>query len=275
MSASLCAPGLLALLATLTVRTAPSWSSSARLLSGAAALAYALAGPAAAASLQISPVMINLRASQAASGISLQNDGDVAIYGQVRVFLWEQKGGDDVLTPTDDVIASPPLMQIAPKSAQTIRLVRRTGVAGPGSVGPERQYRVLIDEVPTSAEAREGVAIKLQYSVPVFIAATAPDVAPQLSWQFFRRDGAWYLRVTNSGTLHAQIGATTLIGAQAREYELSKGLLGYALAGRQREWRLALAPELALDGVLKVRATVNTRPGLASGEVVVKPEPAR
>lgn len=261
-----------ALLATLQVRTAPSWSQSARLLTGAAALAYALAGPAAAASLQISPVMINLRATQAATGISLQNDGDVAIYGQVRVFLWEQKGGDDVLTPTDELIASPPVMQIAPKSTQTIRLVRRSGVT---DTGPERQYRVLIDEVPTTAEAREGVAIKLQYSVPVFIAATAPNVAPQLAWQFFKRDGAWYLRVTNSGSLHAQIGATTLTTPDGKQYDLSKGLLGYALAGRQREWRLALAPELKLDGALAIRANINTRPGTASGEVVAKPEPAR
>ena len=129
MPPSLSTLAMPALLATLRVRTAPSWSQSARLLTGAAALAYALAASAAAASLQISPVMINLRATQAATGISLQNDGDVAIYGQVRVFLWEQKGGDDVLTPTDELIASPPVMQIAPKSTLMIRLVRRTDVA--------------------------------------------------------------------------------------------------------------------------------------------------
>jgi fimbrial chaperone protein len=237
----------------------------------AAFCAAVFAGAASAASLQISPVMINLRRTQTATGISLQNDGDVPIYGQVRVFLWDQKGGDDVLTPTDELIASPPVMQIAPKSAQTIRLVRRSGAAP----GPERQFRVLIDEVPTTAEAREGVSIKLQYSVPVFIAATAPNVAPQLAWQFFKRDNAWYLRVTNTGTLHAQIGATTLATSDGKQYELSKGLLGYALAGRQREWRLALPPALALGGVLGIRANINTRPDTASGEVVATPEPAR
>jgi len=256
------------MLVSLSSFSAPSARQAAA--ASAAVLAAALAGQAHAASLQISPVMINLRAAQTASGISLQNDGDVPIYGQVRVFVWDQKGGDDVLTPTDELIASPPVMQIGPKSTQTIRLVRRTGPAG----GPERQFRVLIDEVPTTAEAREGVAIKLQYSVPVFVAATAPDVAPQLAWQFFRRDGAWYLRVTNSGTLHAQIGATTL-QAGGKDHELSKGLLGYALAGRQREWRLALAPAVALDGPLAIRANINARPSTASGELVARPEPVR
>ncbi|MDQ2820319.1 MAG: fimbria/pilus periplasmic chaperone [Pseudomonadota bacterium] len=229
-----------------------------------------LPGVAQAASLQISPVMINLRAGQAATGISLQNTGDQPIYGQVRVFLWEQRNGDDVLTPTDELIASPPVMQIAANSAQTIRLVRRSAAAP----GPERQFRVLIDEVPTSAEARDGVAIKLQYSVPVFMAAAAPGGEYQLRWTFFKRDGVWMLRVTNSGTLHAQIGATTLITADGRQIDISRSLLGYALAGRQREWRTTVAPGETLGGALTVRANVNTRPIMASGEVVARPEPA-
>lgn len=231
--------------------------------------ALVFAGGVEAASLQISPVMINLRASQAATGISLQNAGDQPIYGQVRVFLWEQKNGDDVLTPTDELIASPPVMQIAAKSAQTIRLVRRTAAVP----GPERQFRVLIDEVPTSAEARDGVAIKLQYSVPVFVAAAAPGGEFQLRWTFYKRDGAWMLRVTNSGTLHAQIGATTLVTADGRQIELSRGLLGYALAGRQREWRTVVAPTETLAGPFTIRANVNTRPVTANGEVVAKPDP--
>lgn len=236
----------------------------------AAMLAALFAGTAQAASLQISPVMINLRVGQTATGISLQNASDQPIYGQVRVFLWEQKNGDDVLTPTDELIASPPVMQIAAKSAQTIRLVRRSAAAP----GPERQFRVLIDEVPTSAEARDGVAIKLQYSVPVFVAATAPGGEYQLRWTFFKRDGAWMLRVTNTGTLHAQIGATTLATADGKQMDISRGLLGYALAGRQREWRTNIGPAETLAGALTIRANVNTRPITASGEVVARPDPA-
>src|SRR5471032_2516315 len=53
-----------------------------------------------AASLQISPVMISLRAGQGATGITMQNMGEAPVYWQVSVSLWEQKNGDDVLTPT-------------------------------------------------------------------------------------------------------------------------------------------------------------------------------
>jgi fimbrial chaperone protein len=39
-----------------------------------------------ASSLQISPVMVDLPAGQAATGISLRNPGDQPLFGQVRVF---------------------------------------------------------------------------------------------------------------------------------------------------------------------------------------------
>src|SRR5450830_1109707 len=103
-----------------------------------------LALPVAAANLQISPVMILLRAGQGATGINMQNLGEVAVYGQVRVYQWDQKDGDDVLTPTQDVVASPPIIQIGPKSSQIIRLVRRSEQL-PAS---ELTYRILIDEIP-------------------------------------------------------------------------------------------------------------------------------
>jgi hypothetical protein len=48
----------------------------------------------------------------------LQNLGEAPVYGQVRVYLWEQKDGDDVLTPTQEVVASPPIIQIGPRPAR-------------------------------------------------------------------------------------------------------------------------------------------------------------
>jgi len=221
------------------------------------------AGLATAASLQISPVMIKLRANQAAGGISLQNLGEKPIHGQVRVYLWEQRGGEDVLTPTDELVASPPIMEVGPKTSQTIRLVRRGGAVP----GPERAYRLLIDEIPRGDEPGSGVAIRLQYSVPVFVAPALDAAAHDLSWRVARRDGGWTLELKNSGTLHAQVGAATLVDGTGKEYELSKGLLGYALAGQGRTWRLPLAPTVKLTSAVTVRANVNARALSAQGSV--------
>lgn len=228
---------------------------------GPALLAYAGAVLAAvfgvpgagAANLQISPVSISFGASQTAAGISLQNFGDQPLHGQVRVFSWDQKDGQDVLEPTTEVVASPPIMQIAPRSSQTVRLVRRDGQTPAG----ERTYRILIDEIPRGEAGADGVAIRLQYSVPVFVMPADARAAPRLAWSLVKREGAWFLRARNEGKLHAQIGATSVRTASGREIELGKGLLGYALPGRSREWRLGA--DGAITGPLAIRTTVNAQ----------------
>jgi fimbrial chaperone protein len=223
---------------------------------GAAALAALClcAVPAHAANLQISPVSIAFQPAQAAAGINLQNFGDAPLYGQVRVYAWDQKDGVDVLTPTADVVASPPIIEVAPGSTQTIRLVRRGGA----EAGAERSYRILIDEIPRG-DAGSGVAIRLQYSVPVFVAPSAAAAAPALAWSLARVNGDVVLRATNAGTLHAQVGATRVRTAGGQDIEVSKGLLGYALAGRTREWKLPQDKADALKGKMTVITTVNTR----------------
>ena len=70
----------------------------------------------------------------------------------------------------------------------------------------------------------------------------------------------------NSGALHAQIGATS-VRIKEREVELSKGLLGYALPGRSREWQLPSEVAAGLPAPLAIQAMVNTRPQSASAAV--------
>jgi len=254
---------------TRPTRHRPSLTSALHSALALAALLHLAPAPAQAANLQISPVSIQFRAGQGAAGINLQNYGDTPLYGQVRVYTWDQRDGQDVLTPATDVVASPPVMEIAARSTQTIRLVRRGTTQAP----VEQTYRILIDEIPRgdSAGAATGVAIRLQYSVPVFAMPLDDKAAPRLSWTVLRKDGAWILRVRNDGNLHAQIGATTLKGPDGKDHELSKGLLGYTLPGKSREWRLPVdgAVELGAPGAaLAIRASVNAQPLAASGTIV-------
>lgn len=219
-----------------------------------------LALPASAANLQISPVMILLRAGQGATGITMQNLGEAPVYGQVRVFQWDQKDGDDVLTPTQDVVASPPIIQIGAKSSQIIRLVRRSEQLP----AAELTYRILIDEIPKDDGPASGVDIRLRYSVPLFVLPADERAAPALAWSVFRKDGFWMLRVRNSGTQRAQIGALELSNAAGKQFEIAAGLFGYVLAGKVREWRLPTSGDADLSGTLAVKANINSRPISAS-----------
>lgn len=214
-----------------------------------------------AASLQISPVMIILRAGQGATGISMQNMGETPMYGQVRVFLWDQNNAEDVLTPTQEVVASPPILQIGPKSSQIIRLVRRSDQL------PSRElsYRILIDEIPRDGEGpASGVDIRLRYSVPMFVLPADERTAPALAWSVYRKDDHWYLKVRNSGAQRAQIGAFELRNAAGKNFMIAEGLVGYVLAGREREWRLPVKADADLAGTLAVKANINAKPVTAS-----------
>ncbi|MGK5048391.1 fimbrial biogenesis chaperone [Janthinobacterium sp. GB4P2] len=231
-------------------------AGSTSLMKNVLALLACCAAGVQGANLQISPVTLTLRAAQSAAGINLQNLGDQPMYGQVRVFAWDQRDGEEVLAPTQELVASPPIVEIAANSRQAIRLVR----AQAGPVAQEKTYRVLIDEVSRDDESgRSGVDIRLRYSVPVFVLPAGAPGREMLDWQVFRERGEWMLRIKNSGNVHAQIGAMTFTNQAGKEFVISQGLFGYVLAARMRVWRLPVAREAELDGPLSIAVNVNAK----------------
>lgn len=208
--------------------------------------------PAQAATLQISPVLVDLAPQQAATGIMLRNPGTTPIYGQVRVYAWDQAQGDDVLTPTTEIQASPPIIQVPAKGEQLVRLVR----AGNDLAPLQKSYRLVIDEIPDPATPLvNGVVLRMRYSVPVFVAGATPEPTPELDWRVTRADKEWVLRLANTGTRYAQVASLQIVtGADAQVAKVD-GLLGYALAQRQREWRIPVKHGAA--GPLKIKALVN------------------
>lgn len=215
-----------------------------------------LAGAVGAASLQISPVSLLLRGEQSATALQLRNTGDAPIFGQVRVYTWDQNGSEDVLQPAQDVAASPPLVQVGPGETQLVRLIR----LGP-PVQQERTYRVLIDEITREGEAQAaGVDFRLRYSIPLFMRPAGDPQPPRLAWRLFRSEAGWMLSIANSGGMHAQIGAMKLATAGHAGHEISKGLFGYVLPGRTREWLLPLPAATPLAAEVQVEAQVNGKP---------------
>ncbi|WP_249278980.1 fimbrial biogenesis chaperone [Bordetella genomosp. 5] len=213
-------------------------------------------GPAAlAASLQISPVIINLAPGERATTIRLENTGMEPIYGQVRVFAWSQRDGQDALEPTQAIVASPPLLQIPPRSSQIVRLLQ----AGDLPAG-EQSFRMLIDEIAPPGQApRTGVDVRLRYSVPIFAGAqTAQPVAQALTWSLVREGDALRLQLHNAGPHRAQVSQVVLESA-GRRYAYEPGLLGYALADSTRRWPLPDGfPASAAGGAVQIQAVVNT-----------------
>ena len=106
-----------------------------------------------AASLQVAPLLVEVPAPGATSSLTLRNEGAKALNAQVRVFRWTQADGEDVLEPTDIVVASPPTAQLASRADYLVRLVR----ASRGAVTQEEAYRLIVDELPDAAREKSNV----------------------------------------------------------------------------------------------------------------------
>ena len=207
---------------------------SCRLL---AVIACVSAPVAEAASLRVSPILID-GGAQANTSITLRNQENRPLNAQVRVFRWSQKDGEEQLVPTDDVIASPPIVSVEPRGDYVVRLQRTTGQ----EPVVEEAYRVVVDELPNPDRQRNGtVAVVLRYIVPAFF--FPPDATQaRVRWSIQRRDGHAVLVAENAGDKRLQL-TNLAIKSAGRTALVEKGLAGYVLGHSSKEW--PLAPKLS------------------------------
>lgn len=191
-----------------------------------------LFGTAQAAVLEISPVTISLAAGQSATTIEIRNRGDAPVAVQVRAYDWAQSGDEDVLTPTRDLILSPPIFTVPAGGSQTLRLLVRGGAAVVG----ERSYRLLLDEVPAISQGQQ-IVIALRVSLPVIIAAASP-ASKGLRWRVGRAPGGeTVLSATNAGLGYDAVQAIAVTLADgSRRSAVARGKNPYVLAGAERHW---------------------------------------
>lgn len=216
----------------------------------------ALAGPAAAASLQVAPTSLTLQAKQSADGLWLSNSGDAPVQVQLRVFRWTQKDGKERLEPTRDLVISPPMQTLPPGERQLVRLVRTRPIA-PTS---EMSYRVIVDELPAPNKEQQGLQFVLRYSVPVFVVPeTQTPIAPSLRTSLVAaEDGQMAIEIENSGSEHAQIADLVYTDASNKQETIIPGLVGYVLPGQRMRWPLKSPASRFADGVFKAR--INSGP---------------
>ncbi len=200
--------------------------------------------PAAASTLRVSPVGLDLPTGQNAATLSLFNDDAMPLNVQVRVFRWRQVDGKDVLEPATGVVASPPIAKVAPGAARTIRVVRLDPKL------PEKQeaYRLIVDELPPPlSEGGRQVTLLMRHSIPLFFAASADKA--KVAWSLTAPQGGPALTAVNSGGRHLRVSNLKVVDAAGDVLAERKGLVGYALPGSTMTWPtgpFAPAPGLRL-----------------------------
>ena len=86
-----------------------------------------------AGAFEVAPTTIELSAKTRTALVRITNRGDHAVTIQVRPYDWRQSGGQDILTPSLALVASPATARLPPGGRQVVRVSER----GPGSIRPK------------------------------------------------------------------------------------------------------------------------------------------
>lgn len=198
----------------------------------AASLACAL--PAGAAQFTITPVRIFMTPRDRAVAVTVSNDSDEEVVMQADLYTWKQRpDGSDDLKLTDDLILTPPILKLAPRGRQVVRLARLGGQPA----GQQLTYRLVVREVPEAHPADKlQLQVALAFSLPVFI--SPPGVKRDLHCGV-ERVAADHVRAvcSNDGSAYAQVRALEVFDARGLKVA-TRETGGYLLPSIRRSFDL-------------------------------------
>lgn len=202
----------------------------ARLLAlGAICCLGKLAGTADAGDLTVTPVSLAVASPSQTATLKIVGAQEL-LAAQVRVVRWQQHGGREQLTPTRDVVASPPALRLEGGREMTVRIVRtvKSPVIG------EECYRVLVDQLPGASQ--DGIAVKFALRQSIPLCFDAPRQKPgNLDWSLSRSGKRWVLSVSNSGQHRVVAKDVRITGASAASARLGVAVV---LGSSDMSWPL-------------------------------------
>lgn len=177
----------------------------------AACLLFGYVAPALAGVFSVTPVRIFMKPRDRAVAITLVNEGDTPVALQADIHAWTQSpDGADQLVLTEDMILSPPIIKLAPKTRQVVRLA----LLKPADASRELTYRMIVREIPEAVAAQTNameVPIALALNMPVFI--TPPVAKREVACEAERAGDQVQAVCRNLGSAYAQV----------REIQLRRG----------------------------------------------------
>ncbi len=223
------------------------------------------ASGASAASLQAAPVLLEVVAPGATTTtVTLRNNGAKPIATQVRVFRWIQDAGLERLEPTEDVVASPPAIELQPAQDYVVRVVRVTKRPVEG----EEAYRLFVDELPEAPQGQRTVNLVVRYAIPLFF--DAPDSsAPEAAWRVTQNGHAVSLSAANGGDRRLRLASVRIGDGAGKSISFGPGLVGYALGRSAMTWTAPASKPLFRPGA-KVTISGLTEAGPFNAQAVVQ-----
>lgn len=220
---------------------------------------YVLAGASAflshasnAGTFGVSPVRVPLSIHHQTDVVNITNYQNEAVVVQVDVLQWSQNDkGEDVFTPTQEVIASPPILKIEPNEVHAVRV----GFMAGQDFNQEKSYRLFFQEISTNATQVAGMNMVLRIGIPVFV-APKNKTSSQLTWRIQQdKDKTLKLSASNVGNQHLQILSLDAGINQQNILSIPK-VLAYLLPNTTKNWSVAFNKNIK-GQKLHVKAKIN------------------
>lgn len=194
-----------------------------------AALAWA-AVPAAAGTLQVNPVLLEIDGQRRTATLTVRNVEDVPVAIRAYALAWRQADGEDVYEETAAVIVSPPVFTIPPGGTQLVRVGLRSPSPAP------QAYRLIVEEVPEAAPA-QGIRVALRLNLPLYAGVAAGSVEA-LRWTAVRAaDGIWTVEAVNPGRGYVRLDPARAEAATGIRFG-DHVAFGTVLPGATRRWQV-------------------------------------
>lgn len=157
------------------------------------------------ASLNVSPVRVNLSDGHSKDVIRITNQEDSVKSYEVEVVAWSQTDERrEVYTPTEEILAVPPLFSLNPGEEQLIRV----GMLTNADAKTERSYRMFITELAPPEPAKietTGITMRLQIGIPVFVAPAAAATTTLDFVDYLQIEEQLFVQFRNSGNTHIKV----------------------------------------------------------------------
>jgi len=190
-----------------------------------------------ATTIAIEPTRLHFSSKTHSQSLSLRNSGREKSRFQVSAFTWQQSPtGEMQLTPTEDILFFPSLLEIAPGETRRVRVATDLPAAT-----IEKSYRLFVDELPPSnANTTGAIRVLTRFGIPVFLQPDAPKAAPALSVDL--KGGHLLVSLENRGNSYMFAQSVRVVGRDASGVvKLEKDLPGwYVLAHGRRAYDVAL-----------------------------------
>lgn len=166
------------------------------------------------AGFDVSPIRLQLSSATPSAALTLTNRTAKPRLIEVSTVLWQRAEYQDSYSPTRDILANPPVFEVAPYASQIVRVGLNT--ARPSAT--ESSYRVFLTEVATEQPQLQ-LQVVLSIGIPVFISPAAGEVY-RLDWQATAiSSGMVELTVQNTGNSHIQLEQLQFYSSQSATYQ--------------------------------------------------------